>query len=377
MSEKHRQAFSHGGDVASYAHRKKTILDFSANTSPLGLPFAGRLALVSCCAGISQYPDPYCRRLTRAISLREQISDSRIVCGNGATELIYAAAHAVQPRRALIVEPAFSEYRRALLIAGCSESAIDSFMLTADTEFSLTEELCAELCRRLTGIDMLFVCSPSNPAGTVIPFALLERIAAACAANHVFMVVDSCFMPFVTDDIRWQRCLLHSGADIIILKAFTKFYGMAGLRLGYALCSSEQAAENIVNVLPPWNVSFGAQCAGTAVLDSRWYERRLRRLITKERQYLYENLSTLGFYCVRGRANFLLCTLEPLIQTGILPPGFDLPCELLKHNILVRRCADYAGLGSTCFRIAVRRHRDNKRLIQVVKKIIAAVQRVL
>ena len=178
MSEKHRQAFSHGGDVALYTHRKKTILDFSANTSPLGLPFAGRLALISCCAGISQYPDPYCRKLISAISLREQISDSHIVCGNGATELIYAAAHAVKPRRALIVEPAFSEYRRALLITGCSESAIESFMLTADTEFSLTEELCAELCHRLTGIDMLFVCSPSNPAGTVIPFALLERIAA-------------------------------------------------------------------------------------------------------------------------------------------------------------------------------------------------------
>ena len=99
MSEKHRQAFSHGGDVALYTHRGKTILDFSANTSPLGLPFAGRLALVSCCAGISQYPDPYCRKLISAISLREQISDTHIVCGNGATELIYAAAHAVQPRR--------------------------------------------------------------------------------------------------------------------------------------------------------------------------------------------------------------------------------------------------------------------------------------
>lgn len=358
--------FRHGGDVLSYctAERHTPPLDFSANTSPLGFPLSGMAALIRALPSFSRYPDPYSRRLRAALAEAEHADAGCIASGNGAGELIYAAVQAVKPHRVLIVEPAFSEYRRAAARIGGGSCAVESFVLTEQTGFCLTGELCELLCSRIAAADMVFACSPSNPCGTIISERSLARIARACGTHGAFFFLDGCFMPFVSGYCRGGVFSLLDGlCRFAAVKAFTKFYGMAGLRLGYAVCSDTQTADMISGALAPWSVSCAAQAAGQAVLRDTRYAENVRRVTARERQFLCSALDTRGIPYIRGNANFLLCRS---------PEGGDIAAQLLAHGILVRSCADFAGLDSRWFRIAVRRRRDNKKLINALTRILNA-----
>ena len=123
----------HGGDL----YGRPVLLDFSANTNPLGTPPAVRQAVVESSQFLNQYPDPYCRKLVAALSDFEQVPTSYILCGCGAAELIFSFCAAVKPRRALELAPTFSEYATALTAMG---SAVDRYPLAEENGFALTEE---------------------------------------------------------------------------------------------------------------------------------------------------------------------------------------------------------------------------------------------
>lgn len=335
---------SHGGDIYS----REIVYDFSANLNPLGMPASVKQAIIESLGDFAHYPDPNCTALRRALAAQEGIAEEQIVCGNGAADLIYRAVQAIKPKRALLPAPTFSEYERALLSVNCD---LEHYFTREADNFTLREDIL----RHIDGTDMLFLCNPNNPVGNLVDAHLLKCIIEKCAISGTVLVIDECFMDFVADD----RSMTDISGNVMVLKAFTKIYAMAGLRLGYLLCGNTDWAQKIQNCGQCWSVSIPAQVAGIAALGEREYVSETVNLIAKERTYLGDCLQHFGFRVYPSEANFILfqCKL-PLDKL------------LLKQKIAIRNCANYMGLGAGYFRIAVRNHAENQVLIAAIERCI-------
>ena len=211
---------------------------FSANVSPLGLPKGVADAITAALPQADRYPDPLCRTLRAALSEAEGLPADQILCGNGAADLIFRLALAVKPRRALVTAPTFAEYATALETVGCT---VERFALNEANDFAVTEEFLDAI---VPGVEIVFLCQPNNPTGQLASPALVRRAAERCAACGAVLAVDECFLDFLPDGDRWTaKPLLHEDQNLIIFKAFTKLYGMAGVRLGYCLSADAALLE--------------------------------------------------------------------------------------------------------------------------------------
>lgn len=344
----------HGGDVYSARQKmKQEPLDFSANINPMGMPPGAVRAAADALQQCTQYPDPLCRELRAALAAYEGIPAEQIVCGNGAADLIFRIVAATHPRRALLLAPTFAEYEQALRSMDCS---IAYFPLQESEGFVLPEAFLQQLTPE---INLLFLCNPNNPTGRTVSPALLQEIWKRCEEAGILLVVDECFNEFLEHPERnTLKGVLKTGANSVILKAFTKSFAMPGLRLGYGLCGNGDLAERIFSCGQPWGVSIPAQAAGVAALQEQGYLERMRRLIQTERRWLSENLARLGLCVFPSEANYILFRTETEIP---------LRERMEQRGVLIRACGNYRGLDNRYYRIAVRGHGENERLIAALK----------
>lgn len=344
----------HGGDVYSARQKmKQEPLDFSANINPMGMPPGAVRAAADALQQCTQYPDPLCRELRAALAAYEGIPAEQIVCGNGAADLIFRIVAATHPQRALLLEPTFAEYEQALRAMDCS---IAYFPLQESEGFVLPEAFLQQLTPE---INLLFLCNPNNPTGRTVPPALLREIWKRCEEAGILLVVDECFNEFLEHPERnTLKGVLKPGTNAVILKAFTKSFAMPGLRLGYGLCGNKSLAERIFFCGQPWGVSIPAQAAGIAALQEQGYLERMRRLIQTERRWLSENLARLGLCVFPSEANYILFRTETEIP---------LRERMEQRGVLIRACGNYRGLDNRYYRIAVRGHGENERLIAALK----------
>lgn len=346
----------HGGDWAGYrAEFGCDALDFSANVSPLGLPAGVAAAITNALPTADRYPDPLCRELRAALAGAEGVPADWILCGNGAADLIFRLALAVRPRRALLPAPTFAEYEAALQTVGC---AVQRVFLREENEFAVTEEFIDAVTPET---DIVFLCQPNNPTGQVTPHALVERLVRRCAECGAVLVVDECFLDFLPDRDAWTaKQLLRDAPQLVILKAFTKLYAMAGVRLGYALCGDAALLEKMRGAGQPWAVSSLAQAAGLAALQETVYAGAVRALIAEQRPRMAAGLRALGLRVMDGQANYLLFRATP-----------DFGEKLRRRGAVVRSCANYPGLDAAWYRTAVRTAEENTRLLQIMGEILA------
>ena len=346
----------HGGDWAGYrAEFGCDALDFSANVSPLGLPAGVAAAITNALPTADRYPDPLCRELRAALAGAEGVPADWILCGNGAADLIFRLALAVRPRRALLPAPTFAEYEAALQTVGC---AVQRVFLREENEFAVTEKFIDAVTPET---DIVFLCQPNNPTGQVTPPALVERLVRRCAECGAVLVVDECFLDFLPDRDAWTaKQLLRDTPQLIILKAFTKLYAMAGVRLGYALCGDATLLEKMRGAGQPWAVSSLAQAAGLAALQETAYAGAVRALIAEQRPRMAAGLRALGLRVMDGQANYLLFRATP-----------DFGEKLRRRGAVVRSCANYPGLDAAWYRTAVRTAEENTRLLQIMGEILA------
>lgn len=346
----------HGGDWAGYrAEFGCDALDFSANVSPLGLPAGVAAAITNALPTADRYPDPLCRELRTALAGAEGVPADWILCGNGAADLIFRLALVVRPRRALLPAPTFAEYEAALQTVGC---AVQRVFLREENEFAVTEEFIDAVTPET---DIVFLCQPNNPTGQVTPPALVERLVRRCAECGAVLVVDECFLDFLPDRDAWTaKQLLRDAPQLVILKAFTKLYAMAGVRLGYALCGDAALLEKMRGAGQPWAVSSLAQAAGLAALQETAYAGAVRALIAEQRPRMAAGLRALGLRVMDGQANYLLFRATP-----------DFGEKLRRRGAVVRSCANYPGLDAAWYRTAVRTAEENTRLLQIMGEILA------
>lgn len=347
----------HGGDWAGYrAEFGRDALDFSANVSPLGLPEGVARAITAALPTADRYPDPLCRELRAKLALHEGVPAEQILCGNGAADLIFRLVWARKPRRALVTAPTFAEYATALESVGCT---VERFFLREQEDFAVTDAFCAAI---RPGVDMVFLCQPNNPTGQLAALPLVEQILHRCAACGTLLVVDECFLDFLPDHaLHTAKGLLGEG-DLVILKAFTKLYGMAGVRLGYALSADAELLARMQAAGQPWAVSGLAQAAGIAALDETEYVAQVRALIETQRPVLADGLRALGLRVIEGRANYLLFRAPEALGAALRHKG-----------AVLRSCGNYPGLDAGWYRTAVRTETENRQLLALLAETLPEV----
>lgn len=347
---------THGGDWAGYrAQYGHDALDFSANVSPLGLPQGVANAIAAALPHADRYPDPLCRALRAKLAPHEGIPAESILCGNGAADLIFRLAWAAKPRTALVTAPTFAEYAAALESAGC---AVRRHFLQAEVDFAVTDSILSSITPE---VDMVFLCQPNNPTGQVTPLVMVQKLLRRCADCGAVLVVDECFLDFLAArDALTAKTVLRDAPNLIILKAFTKLYAMAGVRLGYALCSDAGLLDKMRAAGQPWAVSGLAQAAGLAALEETAYADSVRTLIADQRPRLAAGLRALGLRVVDGQANYLLFRAPA-----------DFGAKLRRHGAVVRGCGNYPGLDETWYRTAVRTQKENEQLLKIMREVLA------
>ena len=355
------RSYDHGGNVFTAARAlgvaPDQIIDFSASINPLGMSYRVRSALIGSLDSLIHYPDTSHKELKQALGEFHDLAPAHFTIANGSTELIYNLPSLLPGRKALIISPSFSEYVRAL---NQHHWEVQHFVLTPENNFSIDTD---ELERALSGgFDALFVCNPGNPSGKLYPERTIEKIRALCLSAGTFLVLDEAFMDFC-EEASAKRMIAQS-ENAILLRSMTKFFGIPGLRLGYAV-SNAPLAERLDSMGGPWRVNTLALAAGAAALRDVRHNRESLEFVRQERRALSEGLAAFAqLRLYPSSANYLL------VEIGEGMTSRELRERLLPHRILIRDCASFTGLSERFFRIAVRTADENRRLLECLGRIL-------
>ncbi|MGX9416839.1 threonine-phosphate decarboxylase CobD [Vibrio sp. WJH972] len=352
----------HGGNVREkaeqYGFETQDIVDFSANINPLGMPAELKQAIVNKLDDAHLYPDIDYVNLHKTIALATHCAPEQVLAGNGATELIYLWVKHINPQCALLVEPTFAEYRRALTL---NDASIVTYQLTYDQKFIINESILNELHQ---GLDALVLCSPNNPTGALIPQSLLTRILEKCLSLNVAVLLDESFIDF-SPDMQSAIGWINEYPNLTVLQSLTKFYAIPGIRLGYMVSSNTALIEAIHSQREPWSINAFAVIAGETVFDCHDYQHRTHDWLKDEYRYLYSQLNTFSQLEVwPSTANYLFFRCHNAL--------LDLQDLLMQHGILIRSCANYPGLDNHYYRVAIKSHSDNQRLVKALTVALAS-----
>src|SRR5215471_1299314 len=348
----------HGGDVFACARRARIdpseIVDFSASINPLAPALACK-AFQKSYKEVMRYPEPYGEELKEALAKHHGMKPAEILVGNGSTQLIYLLCSALRPRKALVVAPAFSEHANALKLAGAKVRLLS---LGIDDRFEFSTEKFMAAWGKDGGI--AFLTTPNSITGQLIPRAEIEKIARIALLERRFVVIDEAFIDFVEGESVKQ--LVRYNPYLIILRSLTKYYALPGLRLGYLLAHSRRVAQ-FAAYLEPWSVNGPAKKVALACLADRSFGLKTERWLRRERNFLTQALIGLkSFQPYPSSANFLL------VRIANNASAVELRSFLLNQKILIRAFNSFAGVAADHFRIAVRRRKDNRRLLEALRE---------
>ena len=273
--------------------------------------------------------------------------------GNGAAELIYAYCSSISPAKTLLFSPTFSEYETAL--KNC-KSTVMRHELDAGNGFRPDEDFLISIQKYHP--DAVFLCNPNNPTGLLMDPGLLERMITLCGKGGIRLFIDECFLD-LCENGKSAAGSVRKYPNLFILKAFTKTYALAGIRIGYGMTSDRELLRRMSACSQPWNLSVIAQAAAEAALQESGYLAESRELISREREWLFGRLKDLHLSPIPSDANFLL-----------FHGPADLAEKLRKKGIAVRDCSNFAGLEKGWYRAAVRQHDENEKLISAMAQIL-------
>lgn len=356
----------HGGKVFDFARTQgchlSEILDFSANINPLGLSPMLRAAITENLCDIVHYPDRFCTTLRVLLAKHYRLKPGQLLIGNGSTELIHLIPRAMGLKRILIPSPSFSEYENAAHLAGAT---VEFIALREENDFRLdVREMVDKINNhQKNGIDAIFLCNPNNPTGHLLSKSDIISVLKAAFHLGVLVILDEAFIDFTEapsfiEEIHWY-------INLIVVRSFTKFYAMPGLRAGY-LAANAKTVSQIEAIQTPWSVNHLAAVAAAAGMGDVAYIKKSRQVIETERSYLSEALSCLpGLTVFPASANYLLLKLGE----GV-PDADELAKRLGPFKILIRSCESFRGLSDRYVRIAVKTHKDNQILITRLRYIL-------
>ena len=262
----------------------------------------------------------------------------------------------MRPRTALVIGPAFSEYTNALALVG---GDVRRHCFTEDSSFQFsTEKLLAQWKENC---DLLVIATPNSVTGQLISKIELEKIARLALIRKKFVVIDEAFIDFVEDQS--VKMLVRHNPFLIVLRSLTKYYALPGLRLGYLIGEAGRVAQ-LANYQEPWSVNSAAMSVALACLEDGGFASKTQRWLEAERKFLFDRITMLeGLHPYPSKVNFLLVKIaKPRID------ALELRSFLLRKKILIRACNTFTELGGDYFRVAVRRRKDNRRLLAALSQ---------
>ena len=352
----------HGGNIESVAKKynihKENIIDFSANINFVGPPPDVYSRLKKELESITRYPEMDSKTLKKKLANKYGFEKDNYIIGNGAVELIYILVKVLKPKQSLVYAPTFSEYEKALSTVN---SQINYHYLKRENKFKLdVEELKADLTDE---IDLFFLCNPNNPTGNFISKEEVKQILKHNEKHNIFTIIDEAFVDFLDRNIT-AISLLKEYDKVFILRSLTKFFAIPGLRLGFGI-GKQGLIDKMNGFKDPWNVNILAQKAGEIILNQDEYIKLTKKVIYKEKLFLYQELKKIeNIEVYYPNANYIFIDLKNI--------GYNSTAvyeKLAKKGILIRNCFNYRGLDDNHIRIAVKSREDNKKLIDKLKKL--------
>lgn len=371
----------HGGNLrrAKEMYGLESFIDLSANINPFGPPSGVWTSLQKGMEDIVNYPDPESILLRKALSVHLDQPFDTIMVGNGAGELIFTIMQALKPQKVAIPIPTFSEYERAARAVGSEVQYIPlgpegwaKYNHPHQEDNSRGEEgfshrMWIDL---LKGCDLIFLCSPHNPTGSVLEKETFEQILKITQEIGCRILFDESFLDFLPNENRQSaRNYLVSNQQLIVLYSLTKFYSIPGLRLG-AVFALPSLISEFEKCRDPWSVNVLAQHAGITALEDLSYPDQVREKLRESRKYFFREFNLCSFSNLKlwpSAVNFAL--IEVLNQT---------PEKLIEHlgrsGILVRNCSSFQGLPGNFIRVAIKDILSMQKLIEGLKDWVSSLE---
>ncbi|MGM7722380.1 histidinol-phosphate transaminase [uncultured Metabacillus sp.] len=331
------------------------FFDFSANINPLGPPPELKESLFKAYDQFERYPDPDYRKETKLVAAHERLYEDVVLLTNGGSEAIFLVAQLFSGKKALIIEPTFSEYERACYVYRLSVSHV-SLQLDHDFSFPLEKVLS-----KIEEVDVVFLCRPNNPTGTVVAIEDIKELLEKGLECQTTIVIDEAFIHFLPSEITDLTHLMDTFSNLILLRSLTKIYAIPSLRLGYVIARPEIIVQLKKNQIP-WSIngivasflpSLVAQ-DGFIEATKSWLQGQLKLLTTE--------FTKLGFYYSPTCVNFYL--LKDLNQDTNTEELLEF---LLDNKIIPRHTHTFKGLDGNYLRMAVRSAEENNYLLETLR----------
>lgn len=344
--------FLHGGHTFQISKlllkSPEEIIDLSSSVNPFNffsrfLPSRKKLKFL-----LNRYPDPEVYEFRKTLSEKYQIPLECILSGNGSMELIYLTLRSFRWDSVLIWEPTFIEYYRGCKLYGISE---------VKRIFSLKQEEGLEKVKKElsqnSNFQAVFICNPNNPTGWYtkkeVLLELVERFPS------VMFLIDEAFIDFIPEESLLKEAAFYP--NLIVFRSFTKFFGLAGIRLGYVV-TNQSIVKKLKTYQEPWSVNSLAQYLGVSLLKDANFVSQTLNFFKKEKAYLEKFLKKLKINYFPSVANFYFFYLER---------GGEFTDYLLKKGILVRNCYNFYGLNENYLRISIKSRRENQIFLRELK----------
>ena len=327
------------------------VIKLASNENPRAPAPKAVAAIEAAVAQLNFYPDGESFELRRALAAHLDVRPEQVAVGNGADGLIMETCMAyleegdevIVSRSSFPVYDVYASAMRAHLVK------------TPLRDYGLDLEAMAAAVTPQT--KLIFVCNPNNPTGTLVTATEVEAFVRS-VPEDVLVVFDEAYYDFVDspDYPQSLRYVRGGRANVMVLRTFSKVYGLAGIRLGYAVADLEVFAP-LHKIREPFAVNSLAQVAGVAALQDTEYLQRSVAANAAGRKYLYRELGRLGLSFVRSHTNFLLVSIGP--------QAADVASRLLAAGVIVRPCGGYEL--PQCLRITVGDPAQNARLIEALQ----------
>jgi threonine-phosphate decarboxylase len=355
---------THGGDrnalIGELGVPDEQVLDFSASVVPFGsrpevLSTLGDLGRL-----VSEYPEPNALLFSEKVSKYLKVPSEWVFVTNGSTELIHLLPRLVAlGEEALVLNPCFSEYERGLELSGIH---VNSLHYDPESLFQMNPESVIDYLHQHSSVRMLILGHPNNPTGHLWDDDVLKVIVQYCESQKIILVVDETFVEFCGETVSALKWV-QDNRYVIVVRSMTKFFGLAGVRLGYGVMHPD-IKTRLKKYQIPWSVNAIAQKMGILALADEGYLIQTRKMMDELRTFLFSELNALsGIRVFPSQTNFLLFQL----LGGTVESTHQFYMSLLRAGILIRNCGNFKGLDESYFRVAVRAESENQVLISAIK----------
>jgi len=347
--------------VREYGLKPESVVKLASNENPLGMPASARIAIERALNGLGRYPDPGGYDLKQLISNKLEVPIGWITLGNGSNDILEMVGTALLDNNcsAVYSQHSFAVYRLTTQAHGAQHRMVP------------TKDYGHDLVGMLDAIDettsVVFIANPNNPTGTFLSKESIAEFMRQVSERHgerVVVVLDEAYNEFLPENLRVDSVqLVRQYANLVVSRSFSKVYGLAGLRVGYAL-SQPALSGLLARVRQPFNVNTLAQVAAMAAFQDETFVAESFRVNAHGKQQLQDGFDALGLEYVPSYANFVLVKVGDTERINN---------ELLKRGVIVRPVAS-DGLPEW-LRVSIGLEHENARFLEALKEVLSCTDK--